>query len=412
MSLRGQLLGFCLMSLVCLLFFHLSQRQLSQPWVQLALNPQFQQVLVDAMHDQKSLALLDPKNESAYRSRFEKTQTQLAHLEILKANRARVTGRYNLVLLSLVGSSLLLIGAMTLWRRRRLEQRLEVLGRNLERLASGETDLAVADNGRDVIGRIGTMIQSTSRVMARTVQRLKSMENLQAWQESSRRMAHEIRTPLTTLRLEVDKLLRTCHKGETNAQVLAEHEQGIREELGQLAAFTDQYTSFAKIGKPMPKPALLAPFLSEFHELYKGAWEQLELVNEVAEDDATQVNMDRRLVRQVMVNLCNNSANALGDNPGRLNFSLHREGRKVVLSLSDNGPGVPEVIREQIFLPYTTTKQVGEGTGLGLAISKKIMLDHQGDLELGTQSGPGAVFHLSFPDPKGAETSPATAKGA
>lgn len=401
MTPRSFLLALCTMSALFLLFFHAYQQRLSDPWEQLVLNPEFRQLLMRNMNNERKLSTLEPEKAEFYKEHFAKTQSLLAHLEILETNRHKITQRYNLFSLALFGLSLITVVGIFLIRRRRMEAQLEIIGGYLSRLALGETDLHVPPTGHGVIGRIGEMIGTTSTVLTRATARVKALENLEAWQESSRRMAHEIRTPLTTLRLEVDKLVRATLKvAPEAAPQLSQLEKGIREEMAQLSTFTDQYTSFAKIGKPHPKPNLLSAFVQEFVEIYAHAWENLNItrLNSQIEHEP-EVLLDKRLIRQVLVNLCNNSSKALGKQSGTVGFSLSLENTRLTLYVADDGPGIPESIRDRLFQPYATTSEVGEGTGLGLAISRKIMLDHGGDLTIDTSRANGATFSLLIPIP-------------
>ncbi len=397
MTQRSLLVSLCLMSAALLAFFQFSQRQIANPWEQLMLDPELRDLLIRCMAQERQLAALEPEAADRHKAQFLEAQGMLAHLEILEANRDKITRRYQSILLALIGGSLGSIVLLLLYRRHRLEGQLRQLGGFLGRLAAGETDLVVPITGSDVLGRIGQMIQTTSSVLARAAQRLKALDHLEAWQESSRRMAHEIRTPLTTLRLEIDKLLRTAHRlAPESAAALDAHEHSIREELGQLTAFTDQYTSFAKVGKPQPKPLEAWAFLQEFFELYHAAWPNLGLTLTQTPNAPILIEADKRLIRQVLVNLCNNSSKALAESRGEVSFSLTLAGSRLLLRLHDTGPGIEPAIRGRLFQPYVTTRAVGEGTGLGLAISRKIMLDHGGDLEL-VATAKGACFQLVFP---------------
>jgi signal transduction histidine kinase len=102
--------------------------------------------------------------------------------------------------------------------------------------------------------------------------------------------------------------------------------------------------------------------------------------------------LDRELFRQVLVNLCNNSSLA---GATRVTFRIGEQREWLHLDVADDGPGVDPSIRPRLFQPYTTTRAVGEGMGLGLAICRKIMLDHDGDLEL--VDAPGAAFRITLP---------------
>jgi signal transduction histidine kinase len=138
------------------------------------------------------------------------------------------------------------------------------------------------------------------------------------------------------------------------------------------------------------------------------------------------LSFDRDLLRQVLVNLCDNSSQALAAASGgeaaanggaavrgTVTFTLTPDGRPgrggatgwrdrtsssvVALEVADDGPGIPGAVLPRLFEPYATTRRVGEGMGLGLAISRKILLDHGGDLELARTSAAGSVFRLLLP---------------
>jgi C4-dicarboxylate-specific signal transduction histidine kinase len=122
------------------------------------------------------------------------------------------------------------------------------------------------------------------------------------------------------------------------------------------------------------------------------AWPDVTLARDERSVPAT-VQADREMLRQVLVNLCNNSALA---GAHAVAFRVGRNGASATLDVSDDGPGIATEIRGRIFEPYITTRPIGEGMGLGLAISKKILLDHGGDLEL-RRSDRGASFRLTLP---------------
>ena len=170
----------------------------------------------------------------------------------------------------------------------------------------------------------------------------------------------------------------------------------VMEELGRLKRFTQEFTAFAKIRKPSMEPVNLTAFVRDFAELFGQGWASLQLVDH-CEDTPVWVCIDREMIRQVLVNLCNNSALALEGKLGCVEFLINREGSMVALHVTDNGPGISPSIRPRLFEPYATSRKIGEGMGLGLAISRKILLDHGGDLELVRTSAKGAEFRLILP---------------
>jgi signal transduction histidine kinase len=139
----------------------------------------------------------------------------------------------------------------------------------------------------------------------------------------------------------------------------------------------------------------LDAYLSQFGALFKSAWPGVNLTVDTRMGGAS-VALDKSMLRQVLLNLCNNAAAAIGIRPGTIVVKAEA-GTEVGITVTDNGPGIPEDFRPRLFDTYATTRPTGEGHGLGLAISRKIMLEHGGDLELLTTSPAGTSFRLTLP---------------
>ncbi|MCP4204433.1 MAG: HAMP domain-containing histidine kinase, partial [bacterium] len=343
--------------------------------------------------------------EASYRARFDALETTVHRLQILEHNRDSLARRYELILLAVFTASIVLVAGGYAWRQSRLTPRLARLQEALTDLARGRTDIRLDESRRDAIGRIASMIETTSRVMATDRQRLASLENLAAWQEAARRHAHEMRTPLTAARLELtraDDLAAQLPSPDGVGAAFSQDCAAIRratesalQELDRLAAFSRAFTSFARLPEPERKAQDLGALLQEFTATFGSAWPNLRLDSSAPE--GLVIRVDREMLRQVLVNLCDNSSLAMGEGGGTVTLSVEADDAHVHLKVADNGPGVPEAIRSRVFEPYTTTRTVGEGMGLGLAISRKILLEHGGDLELLATGRPGATFRLTFP---------------
>jgi nitrogen fixation/metabolism regulation signal transduction histidine kinase len=383
------------------LVFFAFERELAGAWFTFGVHPDVTGLLERSLDDQKRLARADPARAPEYRRRFDATQALLRRLRILELNRGEIVGRYEAVLLGLFAGILTLGSAGYALRERRQGARLTQLQGSLAELAAGGVDVRVGDGGghrerrHDLIGRIATMIEETSRVIARDRRRLASLENLSAWQEAARRQAHEMRTPLTAARLELSRLRDLAGTGEGETGRLTESALAEIERLGRL---TQAFTAFARLPEPALARRDLVPFLAEYVQTFAAAWPHLALSFTPPGWTARPAiaAFDPEMVRQVLVNLCDNSALALGSGSGSVTFSLGSAGEWTCLDVADDGPGVPAAIRPRLFEPYVTTRRVGEGMGLGLAISRKVLLDHGGDLEL-ADSETGAVFRLLFP---------------
>ncbi|MFL6289615.1 MAG: sensor histidine kinase [Thermoanaerobaculia bacterium] len=244
----------------------------------------------------------------------------------------------------------------------------------------------IGHRGKHTIGRIAAIIEETSRAMARDRRRLAALQNLSLWQETSRRHAHEMKTPLTAARLELTRL-RGIVDGEGRQAV-----ESLGEELDRLGRFTRELTSFARLPRPRLEVHDLGAVVSEFAAAFDLAWPSLAL--RVSASGQLPAAVDRELLRQTLVNLCDNSAHAQART---VTFHLSGNGSGIFLDVADDGPGLAPEVSGRVFEPYVTTRKVGEGMGLGLAISKKILLDHGGDLELVETSETGTTFRITLP---------------
>ena len=376
-------LGGLVLAAAAVLF--LFERQLSTAWFRLGLQPEVISALEGSQEDRRQLARLDPQREAEYRRRFEEHQALLNRLRILEHNRREILQRYEMILLMVVGGVLAVAGGAHLVRQGRRERRIEKLREALVQLSAGQENVDIDDRGKDTIGRIAAMIEETSRVMARDRRRLAALQNLSMWQETARRHAHEMKTPLTAARLELTRL-RELVSGESRQTV-----ESLGEELDRLGRFTREFTSFARLPKPRMEVHDLGAVVSEFASTFDLAWPSLAL--RVSATGQLLAAVDRELLRQTLVNLCDNSAHAQART---VTFQVGQNGTGIYVEVADDGPGIALEIRGRVFEPYVTTRKVGEGMGLGLAISKKILLDHGGDLELVETSEAGTTFRITL----------------
>ncbi|HVT57819.1 MAG TPA: ATP-binding protein [Thermoanaerobaculia bacterium] len=407
MNLKVTVTTLLALLLAAALVFELFARPLSGAWFTFGVHPDVMAQLEQSLADQKRLARLDPAAAAAYRRRFAAAKSLLDRLRILRYNRAEVVGRYHAALLAVFGALAGIGGATFLVRQLRQQARLDRLQGALAELSAGREDVEIGDHRRDLIGRIAAMIERTSRAVTRDRRRLASLENLAAWQEAARRHAHEMRTPLTAARLELARLRRLlpgavddrCAEEAGQPESCLLLVESVGQELERLGKFTQAFTSFARLPQPRLAPHDLAALAAEFAATFAAAWPNLKLVwRPLPAAVPCRAAIDRELLRQVLVNLCDNSSLALGgDAAGEMVFSLAGSERWLCLDAADSGPGVPPEIRGRLFAPYATTRPAGEGMGLGLAISRKILLDHGGDLELLVSSPAGATFRLLLP---------------
>jgi nitrogen fixation/metabolism regulation signal transduction histidine kinase len=233
---------------------------------------------------------------------------------------------------------------------------------------------------------------------------LAQAEKRAAWQEVARRMAHEVKNPLTPIKLTTQRLLRRSREGRLEPQVVAEGAETILAEVASLTRLVDSFSQFAKLPAPQPHDLDAAELVRQTMALYvpthnRIAWE-LELPAE-----PLPVCWDRDMVKRALINMVDNAIAALenaargpggdsGSSFGRIRVALRPEPPLIRLEVEDDGPGVPESSRQHLFEPYFSTKQ--KGTGLGLAIVRRIAEDH-GGVAAYAPLEPGSRFSLSLP---------------
>lgn len=317
------------------LFFWLVVHQVSALWLDVALRPEVRAALQQSMDDQKRLRALDAGHRNDYRARFENTQKLLHRLDVIRMNREGMLRRFEIILAGIFALAAAAVASSLAQRYRR----------------------------------------------AQALERRQYLDRVSVLQENARRHAHEMKGPLTAARMELER-------GEIESVLDREAIVSVMEELERLAKLSRQQASFAAIGRPVLRRDSLRAIVEEFCATFANAWPGVAL--QFSGGDAT-ICADRDMLRQVLVNLCSNSAMAI-DGEGSVTFTITRR----ALDVADTGGGIPDSLRSSVFDPYVTTRRTGEGMGLGLSISRKIMLDHGGDLQLASTSTSGTTFRLTF----------------
>jgi two-component system nitrogen regulation sensor histidine kinase NtrY len=369
-------------------------RELSRAWFMPAAEEEVLAALEASMADQRELARLRPESTPDRRSRFDQTLALVKRMRVLSHSRGELVRQHTRII---VVSSVLAAGVAGLlhaWRQQRRDIRTVRLQRALEQLAIGIPDVRVGDAARDTLGRIARTVEELSARHARDRQRLASLEDLSRWQEAARRHAHEMRTPLSAARLDLERLRDTLQGLEGAPRTALDATVAeLEADLKRLGEFAQAFGDFGRLPPPRPVSRDLAAELREFAARFAGAWPRLTLRVE-APAGACPASFDPELLRQVLVNLCENASAAVADQ-GTVTITLApgpAGGWSV--TVADDGPGIPPEAQGHLFQPYATFR--AGGTGLGLAVSRKILLDHGGDLQW-IPTARGASFRLALP---------------
>lgn len=216
-----------------------------------------------------------------------------------------------------------------------------------------------------------------------------------AWQEVARRMAHEIKNPLTPIKLSTERMLKKWENNEPDfSDAFKKSTKAIIREVEGLKKLVDDFSRFGKMPPINKVPADIKAIIGEVTNLYR-AYKNFKIEVSIPEDTPL-VELDPDQFKRVMINLFDNALQAMGDS-GTIevtvdyNISLNR----IFINVSDNGPGIRDEDKEKLFLPYFSTRK--EGTGLGLAIADRVITEHMGYLRVKDNSPKGTIFTIELP---------------
>lgn len=243
----------------------------------------------------------------------------------------------------------------------------------------------LADRQGAPAGRVAVLEDLTELIKA---------QHLAAWNEAARRIAHEIKNPLTPIKLSAERLARRAGQGEGAApEAIREAVEIIVREVEGMRRMVDEFSRFARMPGPKPREVELARLIDETLHLYEGIKPGVEVTSALEEGLETAV-LDGEQIKRALINLLDNAIQATAA-PGEVAVDVCRDAGRLRIAVADTGPGIPEAAREKLFLPHFSTK--GRGTGLGLAIVHRIVTDHHGTIRVENNEPRGTIFVLELP---------------
>jgi two-component system, NtrC family, nitrogen regulation sensor histidine kinase NtrY len=219
-------------------------------------------------------------------------------------------------------------------------------------------------------------------------------QKLAAWTEAARRIAHEIKNPLTPIKLSAERLLRKHRQGDAGVgSALEEAVEIIVREVGTMQNLVDEFSRYARMPQPQPEEVDLARLIQDTMNLYRDVKPGVEVAAELSPDTGP-LYLDGNQMKQALINLMDNAVEAT-EAPGTIHVSTERANGVIRIHVADTGRGIPQEAKEKLFLPYFSTK--GRGTGLGLAIVHRIVSDHHGHLRVEDNKPHGSIFTVELP---------------
>jgi two-component system nitrogen regulation sensor histidine kinase NtrY len=272
--------------------------------------------------------------------------------------------------------------------------------------AEGQVDFSGAGGDAMFLVRITTELSDDSEhgyvVTFDDITSLVSAQRTSAWADVARRIAHEIKNPLTPIQLSAERLKRKYAKQiQDDREVFEQCTDTIIRQVGDLGRIVDEFSSFARMPKAVLETNDLCDTVRDATVLQRVASSDIDIEVTTPEEEILY-DFDRRLVTQAITNLVKNAresiearTGSLAKTRGRISVQCGIDGVIPFVQVEDNGVGLPKENRHRLAEPYITTRE--KGTGLGLAIVKRIMEEHSGSLVLADADGsPGAIVRLRF----------------
>jgi len=270
--------------------------------------------------------------------------------------------------------------------------------------ASGEVQVKRGAKTRTLSVQVSSQAEAAGFVVTfDDITDLVSAQRTAAWADVARRIAHEIKNPLTPIQLSAERLKRKyADEIVSDPDIFRQCTDTIVRQVGDIGRMVDEFSSFARMPAPVMKRENAQELLSQAVFLQRVANPDITFDTQ-APAEPVHFEGDGRLISQALTNVLKNAGEGIAarrakgdDAPGRIHVAIEPNGSGFVYRVSDNGVGLPPEHRHRLTEPYVTTR--AKGTGLGLAIVRKIMEDHGGKLQLGdNENGEGAQVVLSLP---------------
>jgi two-component system, NtrC family, nitrogen regulation sensor histidine kinase NtrY len=271
-----------------------------------------------------------------------------------------------------------------------LDDMMKTAREGTQRLVQGQITINRDGHERNLSVRISAEQTSQSRdsyiITLDDITELVSAQRTSAWADVARRIAHEIKNPLTPIQLSAERIRRKFGKVITEDRAVFEQcTETIVRQVDDIRRMVDEFSRFARMPKPVIEGEDVADTVRQAVFLMRVGHPDIDIEAEIKEEPM-RAQFDRRLISQALTNIIKNATEAIEAVPadqlakGRIDVIAARENDDIVIDVIDNGVGLPKVSRARLLEPYVTTRE--KGTGLGLAIVGRVLEDHGGRIEL------------------------------
>ncbi len=273
---------------------------------------------------------------------------------------------------------------------------LIILQNKFKKLELGKKHEKVEYRRKDEIGELVSEYNAMVDKLQESIEKLSKSERESAWRDMAKQIAHEIKNPLTPMKLSIQLLMRSWENQDNDFD---ERIKGVSNtlisQIESLRRIADEFSDFAKMPKAQEQVINLADKIEEICKLYENT-EDVEVKAHLKNYKSAFIIADDKQMSRALINLIKNAIQAIPEGvKGIIDIELDVFGKKAIIKIRDNGSGIPDDIKDKLFIPSFTTKS--SGMGLGLAMVKNIIDNAHGKINFQSDAGKGTTFTIEFP---------------
>ncbi|HEY2726212.1 MAG TPA: HAMP domain-containing sensor histidine kinase, partial [Parafilimonas sp.] len=286
-------------------------------------------------------------------------------------------------------------GAIAVTLTGRITSSLELIGGKMKEIKIGSTNEEITWERNDEIGMLVDEYNKMVKQLGQSAEALAKSEREGAWREMARQVAHEIKNPLTPMKLSIQYLQKAMEEDTPNAVELSKKlASTLIEQIDQLSKIAGDFSQFANIENINPERFNITELIQNLVNLYQT--DSHLLINYITANNHVEIFADKSQINRLFTNLIKNAIEASNESKiARIQIKQITQDKNAIISVTDYGNGINETLRTKIFNPNFTTKT--SGTGLGLAICKAIAEKAGGKIWFATTPGEGTTFYINLP---------------
>ncbi len=278
----------------------------------------------------------------------------------------------------------------------RIVQPIKLIQSKIETIELGKNYEKIDYNRKDELGQLVAEYNNMVDKLDESAKLLAKGERESAWREMAKQIAHEIKNPLTPMKLSIQFLTRSWDSKNPEFEgVLNKVSSTLIQQIDTLSSIATGFSNFAKLPQPDAKPLNMVEVIDNVVQLFHTV-ENCDITSDMGGRSEVIVMADKEQMTRVFVNIIKNATQAIPEGVrGKIHVSLEVAGDKLVVRIADNGCGIPDEIREKLFTPNFTTKS--SGSGLGLAMVKNMVINAKGEITFESEVGKGTTFIITLP---------------